>query len=230
VSGGPPFLTAQLPLKFILLSLVFGTVYVGIIRPKLADRGKEQDFRRALGNQDASGVRKAVENGARLDTPVGDGTALISASQQGNLEVCHYLLSQGAEVNRKNLQGETALIVALKNAHPEVAQELVDSGADVNLPDGHGQTPLMLAAQLDNTSVVEALLAKHAEINHVILYGSYSPLLAAVNYRRARNVELLLRSGADPNLAPPGGPSPLAQARMVGDQPIVDLLSAQAAK
>jgi hypothetical protein len=230
VPGGPPFLRDQLPLKLILLSLVFGSVYLGIFHPRLAERRKEQDFRSALSSQDASEVRKSVEKGVKLDIPVGDGTPLISAAQQGNLEICRYLLSQGAEVNRKNLQGETALIVALKNTHPEVAQELVDSGADVNLPDSHGQTPLMLAAALNSTSIVEALLAKHAEINHVILYGSYSPLIAAVTYHRVQNVEVLLRSGADPNLAPPGAPSPLTQARIIGDQPIVDLLTAQAAK
>jgi hypothetical protein len=229
VSGGPPFLTAQFPLKFILLSLVLGPAYFGIVRPKLAERHNGQDLRRALWNQDAGAVRKSVEKGARLETPVGDTTPLIAAAQLGNLDLCRYLLSRGADANRRNLQGESALIVALKNSHPDVAQALVDADADVNLPDAHGQTPLLLAAQLNHPELVEALLAKHAEINHVIEYGSYSPLIAAVTYRRAQNVELLLRSGADPNLAPPGAPSPLAQARQTGDQPIVDLLTAQGA-
>jgi ankyrin repeat protein len=71
-------------------------------------------------------------------------------------------------------------MVALKNSHAGVAQALVDAGADVNMPDAHGQTPLMMAAELNSTSIVVALLAKGAEVNHVVLYGSYSPLIAAV--------------------------------------------------
>jgi hypothetical protein len=229
VADGPPFLTGQFPLKFVLLSLVSGSLYLAIIRPKLAERRNGQELRSAVWTQDTKQVRKAVEKGARLDTQVGDATPLIAAAQLGNVELCRYLLSRGADVNRENLQGESALIVALKRAHPEVALALVDGGADVNLPDGQGQTPLLLAAQFDNPEIVEALLAKHAEINRVIQYGSYSPLIAAVSYRRAQNVEFLLRSGADPNLAPPGAPSPLTQARRIGDQAIVDLLTAQGA-
>ncbi len=230
VRGGSPFLTGQLPLKFILLSLVSGTVYLGIVRPKLGRQHREQDLQLALGKQDAREVRRLVEQGARVDTPIGDGTPLFFAAQEGNVEICRYLLSKGADINGKNMQGETALIVALKRAHPEVAQALVDSGADVNLTDTQGQTPLMLAAALNNTSIVEALISKGAEINHVVQNGSYSPLITAVMYRRAQNVELLLRSGANPNLAPPGGDSPLTQARRTGDQAIVDLLTAQGAQ
>jgi len=88
----------------------------------------------------------------------------------------------------------------------------------------------MLAAALNNTSIVEALISKGAEINHVVQNGSYSPLITAVMYRRAQNVELLLRSGANPNLAPPGGDSPLTQARRTGNQAIVDLLTGQGAQ
>jgi hypothetical protein len=96
VPGRPSFLRGQFPLKIILVSLIVGSVYLGILRPSFAERRKEKDFRSALWSQDAGEIRKAVQRGVRLDIPIGDGTPLISAAQQGNLDICHYLLSAQA--------------------------------------------------------------------------------------------------------------------------------------
>jgi hypothetical protein len=230
VRGSSASLADQLPLKLVVLTVGVGFAYFAIIGPRLAKQRQEVDFQRAIVSQNSSEVRRLVESGAKPDTPIGDGTPLMAAAQQGNVDLCRYLLSRGADVNKKNFQGETALIVALKNRHADVAQALVEGGADVNLADAQGQTPLILAAQLDSADIVDALLTKHAEINYVTGHGSYSPLISAVMYRHEQNVELLLRAGADPNLAPQGGASPLLQARRTGNQAIVDLLTAQGAR
>jgi len=230
VSGGQPFFSAQLPLKFAFLVLVLAPIYLGLVRPRIVRQRNDENLLHAMWKGDRSAVRKSIAQGANVNMPVGDGTALSAAAQQGDADLCRYLLSQGVDINRKNMQGATPLVIALDYGHPEAAQALIEAGADMNLADANGQTPLILAARLDNTKPLETLLSKGGQINYVITYGSYSPLITAIIYRKPANVELLLRAGADPNLAPQGSPSPLARARQTGDQAIIDLLIAQGAR
>jgi hypothetical protein len=230
VSGGPPFFSAQLPLKFAFLVLIVAPIYLGLVRPRIVRQRNDQDMLHAMWKGDRSAVHRSIEQGANVNMTVGDGTALSAAAQRGDADLCRYLLSQGADINRKNMQGATAMVIALDYGHPEAAQALIEAGADINLADANGQTPLILAARLDNTKPLETLLSKGVQINYVITYGSYSPLITAIMYRKRTNVDLLLQAGADPNLAPQGSPSPLARARQSGDQAIIDLLTAQGAR
>ena len=75
-------------------------------------------------------------------------TALMWAAMQGDTGEVTYLLNVGAEVNAKNIYGETALILAALQGYTEIVTALMDAAyIKVNAADLDGNMPLMLAAK-----------------------------------------------------------------------------------
>ena len=69
------------------------------------------------------------------------------------------LLAAGAEVDARNLQGETPLHWAAgRNRNPAVVAELVQAGADLNARDSDGNTPLHASRRNTNPAVPLLLL------------------------------------------------------------------------
>jgi ankyrin repeat protein len=79
-----------------------------------------------------------------------------------------------------------------------VVRTLVRSGAEVNAQDGVKRcSALHMAARRGNLEVAEALLDCGADIGAQDSSGD-TPLLRAVNCRKAKVIELLLNRGATP--------------------------------
>jgi ankyrin repeat protein len=57
----------------------------------------------------------------------GKFTALILASEQGNIDIVKLLLDNGADVNAKTTSGRTALIWARENRHENIVKLLEDA-------------------------------------------------------------------------------------------------------
>jgi ankyrin repeat protein len=70
------------------------------------------------------------------------------------------LIAKGAEVNAKNVGGETPLDNAAYWGHKEVAKLLISRGADVNAKDDDGKTPLDYAIGRKHPETAD-LLRKH---------------------------------------------------------------------
>ena len=74
------------------------------------------------------------------------------------------LLAAGAEVDARDLQGETPLHWAAgRNRNPAVVAELVEAGADLNARDGDGNTPLHASRRNTNPAVPLLLLELGAD-------------------------------------------------------------------
>ena len=74
------------------------------------------------------------------------------------------LLAAGAEVDARNLSGETPLHWAAgRNRNPAVITELVEAGADPNARDGDGNTPLHASRRNTNPAVALLLLELGAD-------------------------------------------------------------------
>ena len=73
---------------------------------------------------DLNGVKKAVENGADIETKkdIYGWTALILATKNGRLEIVKYLIDQKADIEAKDNDGWTALILAANNGHLEIVK------------------------------------------------------------------------------------------------------------
>ncbi len=111
-----------------------------------------------------------------LDEPGGadlnavDGTGdwpLKSAAEDNDTDRIHWLLSNGAEVDRTST-GETALHVAVRRDSREAIGVLLSAGANPNQPDVDGWTPLFGAASRE---AIHALLAAGADPDRVDCAG-----------------------------------------------------------
>ena len=75
------------------------------------------------------------------------------------------LVSAGARVNMKDVDGDTALILAAYWNKGEVLKALLDAGARVNAKNLSGQTALMNAANQGNLENVKLLFNAGVDIN-----------------------------------------------------------------
>ena len=156
-------------------------------------------------------------------------TALYRAAQEGWFEIVHFLISQGADVNTKNRQGDPILFDVIENGDEKIARLLLeyeaksksdgitalhiacsyptralvrlvlDYGAYIDAKDPSGQTPLYLATVGGFPSIVKLLLEEGARPN-IIISGRRTALYKSGDNDPSDVVKLLLRYGADPDL------------------------------
>ena len=89
---------------------------------------------------------------------------LLKAAQNGDISKVEKLLSKGAEINAKDIDGRTALILATEEGHTDVVKMLIYKGAEVNAKDKGGGTALMYAASKGYGDIVNMLLEKDAKL------------------------------------------------------------------
>jgi uncharacterized protein len=86
-----------------------------------------------------------------------DGTTnLMRVSSK---ETCFLLLNYGADVNRKDNQGETALMIAVKMSNAEIVEALLQRGADINLSNNQNKTALDIAKSNNDEIMLSLLLS-----------------------------------------------------------------------
>jgi len=93
-------------------------------------------------------------------------TFLMLASFNGHIEVCDYLIKNGAQVEARDSAGRTALMYASTGPFASTVKLLLENGADANSVD-HGEqwTSLMNAAAEGEMEVVKLLLQFGADKN-----------------------------------------------------------------
>jgi uncharacterized protein len=123
------------------------------------------------------------------------------------------LLARGADVNAREMKGQTALMWAAAEGHLEVVDALLSAGADFRTPLGSGFAPLFFAVREGRTDVVFRLLKAGADVNEtmrperkngVSRGRSSSPLLLAIENGHFELAAALLKAGADANDRPAG--------------------------
>jgi len=96
-------------------------------------------------------------------------TALHYAATDGKIEDVRRLLTEGADVNAREVKGWTPLHGAANQGNLEIVDILIAAGADVNALDDRGEGPLFIAAAVggrgNGPGVVRALLDAGADRN-----------------------------------------------------------------
>lgn len=156
--------------------------------------------------------------------------SLIEAVRSNDLDqVNRLLLNPRVNINQVDDNGDTPLIWAALDGNVEIGQRLIESGADVNKVNHGGYTALHNAARASRKDFVVLLLEQpniSNSINSKTLIG-YTALYLAVEYVCVNQgvnldiVEMLLKSGADPNIVSANDSTPLTLAIAT---PKVDLI------
>lgn len=144
------------------------------------------------------------------------------------------ILSQKALIDERDETGSTALMVATRANNVHAAHMLIEAGADLKSINRYGGTALIPAAERGHVETVRTLIAAGVDVNHVNNLG-WTALLEAIilgngEPKYQHIVELLLKAGADPNLADKDGITPLHHARSRGYPEIEKRLLAAGAK
>ena len=117
----------------------------------------------------------------------------------------------------------------------DILKLTIQAGADPSITNRYGGTALIPASEHGYVEVVQELLTQTSiDVNHVNRLG-WTALLEAIipndgNERQQETIELLIRHGADVNLADGDGVSPLRHARAKGFKEIEEILIRAGAK
>ncbi|AXK60896.1 ankyrin repeat domain-containing protein [Candidatus Chromulinivorax destructor] len=133
-----------------------------------------------------------------------DKPILHQAISCNNIEMIQFLLDLQADINIQDKRGNTPVHRAVINNNKSVIALLLEKGADVNIANNKKITPLHSAVKHSKSSViVESLLNKNAHVDPIMDNDNeqgFTPLWQAVKDLNLNIVNLLLSSGADPNL------------------------------
>ena len=172
-------------------------------------------FKREQGEQliahayygDLLSVKEDVENDAPLETVIYFSdeerdyhgvtfNALHAAASSGNEDVINFLLENDFNIDAQTPDGWTPLFIAARDGRTEAAKLLVFRQADLNIQTDLGATALLMAITQP--------------------YPTEEERLDLVTY--------MLKRGADPNLPPAEGITPLYYAAVTQKMPIVEIL------
>jgi len=141
----------------------------------------------------AHSAKRSSVQGAAL------ASALLKAAQEDRIDEVHRLISEGADVEARDIEGgtnATPLIHAARYSHVEVCRLLLQEGADVNA--SNGATALIEAATHGYLEVVQALLAEGADVNFAANRG-WASLMYAAQKGHVDVCQVLLEDNADLN-------------------------------
>ncbi|MHB9133969.1 MAG: ankyrin repeat domain-containing protein [Armatimonadota bacterium] len=166
------------------------------------------------------------------NTKCKDKSNLMHAVANHKYQVSKALLTNGAQVNAIDRDGETALMYSITAHDIDMMKLLIASGANVNQRNRFGDTPVITAVCVNDLSAVKLLIDNHADINAVNHYGM-TPLHEAAGTRPTNNtlalIAYLLAHGAVIDTPDTTGYTPLHGAVCQSNFMVVRLLLAHGA-
>jgi ankyrin repeat protein len=148
-------------------------------------------------------------------------TRLMRAAGMGEWNDVIRLLNNGADPNAQTSFGYTPLHHAVNLGDEYIVKYLLESGAD---PRRASSDPLVLAAELGRDKIIQLLVDNGSNLNSRTGDHHGTPVLAAVSKRLPTTAQLLIKLGADANIADDEGNIPLVVAMMNEDDASVSAL------
>lgn len=159
-------------------------------------------------NPDLNVARKAIEFGADVNAPAGNGMIPlnISTSKANELQL-QILMMKTLGLDVSNPEVQEALKANLfheMNKMIEMAQMLIDNGADVNKESSLGTPIVNAVTNAWNREIVEMLIKAGANLNWKDKEGR-TPLFYAAASGNGEIITLLIKAGADTDVKDNGG-------------------------
>ena len=106
-----------------------------------------------------AGAQLLIKQGANVDaqTRAGDTPLILAGWGTDNIDLVKLLVSNQADVNLPNHNGDTPAMDAAYLGKVEILQHLIKNGADVTLRNRRGKTALQLAEEQNHEHVIELL-------------------------------------------------------------------------
>lgn len=218
--------------------LVLSVFYLGQINLNGAANAQgapERALLSAAAAGNAIRVKQLLETGASIDArdPAGR-TALLLATHANHVETAQLLIKAGADVNAKDHLQDSPYLYAGAEGRLEILKLTVKAGADLNSTNRYGGTALTPAAHHGHIETVRFLVTTKVPINQInnlgwtalletVILGDGGPTYQAI-------ADILIKAGADVNIADAQGKSPLTHARQRGFKEIAQALAAAGAK
>jgi ankyrin repeat protein len=149
--------------------------------------------------------------------------AFTIAVSSGHLQLAHWLLERGVDVNTLRGSGKCSLYPPSESGDSEMVRILLEAGAEVNLSDASGTAALHLAAQRGHVAVVKTLLEAGAEVDFRSALGT-TALHFAAQRGRVAVVRTLLEAGAMINIRDASDITALHMAAQRGHDDVVRTL------
>ena len=150
-------------------------------------------------------------------------TALMFATQIGDLNKVQILIDNGADVNAETAVRFNALLLGVHSGNLEMIRLLLDLGSDVNHQTAVGSTALMFASYLGHLEVVRFLVESGADVN-TLNRESFTALMSASYIGHLDIVRFLVENGADISIIDRWQQTALDRAKDNGHQEVVDYL------
>ena len=217
-------------LQFMRLIGIF-SLYINDHPVLQEDENMNFTFELALLEAVTAGNNEAVEFLLQLETVNIDHTneegktALMLASERGNEDIVHSLLSAGANVNIQDSEGWTAVMIASEHNHISIIHMLLQANANPHLKTSDGSNAVMIASGYGNYEVVELLISKGVDYKYQREDG-VNALMSACENGHTQIVELLLKEQVDPNVQDNKGVTALMPASADEHSEVVKLLKA----
>jgi uncharacterized protein len=123
-----------------------------------------------------------ADRGSRYLIP-GGMTPLLYAARDGRMEAARILMSNGADLKKRDPNDITPLLMAITNNQIEMAQFLIERGSEINVVDWYGRSPIWSAVEVRNMDIDNSTFQNGVD---------RAPVLDLIR--------VLLAKGADPNV------------------------------
>lgn len=190
----------------------------GIPLPASAQSARATALHTAAARDDVAALRQLLRQGAAIDARDESGaTALLVAAHGNRIDAARALIEAGANVNAKDNSQDSAYLYAGAQGHLEILKLTLSHGADLESTNRYGGTALIPAAERGHVETVRTLIKAGVAVDHVNRLH-WTALLEAIilgdgGMRHRQIVDLLVKAGANVNLADGGGVTPLQHAR-----------------
>lgn len=185
----------------------------------------------ASGHGNLQSVKVLLEKGARTNpglctrkTCTNTGATPLHAAAWRSPSVVEYLVEHGADVNAKNLDGNTPMHHAAVGDSLRIIEILWKHGGRTDATNNLGVTPLMRAIQSVEEGAVKTLLACRADVSPTDNGGRTALHFAAIA-GSLQIVDLLVANGANVNAKDHDGHTPAWSALYYGNNGIAERLA-----
>ena len=148
---------------------------------------------------------------------------LTYAATHNRTDVIDLLISKSANIDIKNVFGETALIIACKKNNIELVKYLLQKGANVNLGDDISVSPIFVASYYGYIDLAKLLIDNGSDVNLTTIQNKTAIMYACAECH-LDIVKLLVENGADLSIKDIKNNSILIWAEYGGDMSIIEFL------